>query len=395
MLSGPVVTPSVDVDGSERLENIANKSSSPGQSVEADPRSVARQRRYDGRSALWRASKLPRCRSCGRKAHSADGRVGVRQSAGVAGFAGLVSCGSVWVCPVCSSKILARRALEVGTAVATASAESIPAAFATFTMRHHDGQRLTDLWDALAFAWSKRTVNGAHWQQARRDYGVLGYVRVVEVTHGRNGWHVHVHALIFGTGITRANLDGLCMPMWERWSRGLQARGLEAPLPVASEWHVLDGDMTGTAIGEYLSKGMVAAGNIGAELTQTQSKVARSVHSTSSVWELLKSGPVDGETWALNAWWEWERGSKGRRQIAWSQGLRDRLGVGEELTDDEIAAEELGTSDDTLVWITRRGWASLIARPWVIPQVLDQAEQVGAAGLSAWLRSESIDHDLH
>lgn len=389
--------PCCDVPGSPgaagALENYANKSSPPASGAFSEARSEARKRRYMGRAALWRASRLRRCRMCGRKAHSADGRVGVRSSGGVAGFAGLVTCGSVWACPVCAAKILARRALEIGTAVAAATAEGTPVAFATFTMRHHKGQALAELWDALGFAWSKRTVNGKYWQAARTEFGVLGYVRVVEVTHGRNGWHVHVHALIFGEGLTTGNIDRLCRPMWERWSRGLQAKGLDAPLPIGSEWHVLDGDLTGTAIGEYLAKGMEAAGSIGAELTQTQSKIARAVNSTYTTWQLLEDGPVNGEVAGLRAWWEWEQASKGRRQIAWSQGLRERFGVGRELADEEIAAEELGSADDTLVWITRRGWAEMVKRPALIPQVLDVAEHQGAEGLSRWLAANGVEHD--
>ena len=287
---------------------------------------------------------------------------------------------------------MSRRALEIGTAVAGAQVEGLPVAFMTFTMRHHRGQRLDHLWDALAKGWG-RITSGVRWKVDRADFGVVGYVRVVEVTHGRNGWHVHVHCLVFGTGITRANLDVLGSSMWGRWSRGLVAAGLDAPLPIASEWHVIGGDLDGTALGEYLAKGLDAAGSLGMELTATQSKVARAAHSTSSVWDLLEAGPVLGDRAALEAWWEYEQGSKGRRQIAWSRGLRERFGIGVELSDDEVAAEAVGTEADTLVWITRPGWARLVSKPWLLPKVLDRAETGGAAGLSSWLTEHGVDHE--
>lgn len=364
------------------LENYANKSSAQ-----------ARKARYMARSALWNVSTLPRCRQCGRTVRNDSGEVGVRVSDGHAGFSGLVSCGSVWVCPVCSSKIMARRALEVGAAVASAGAEGLPVAFCTLTMRHGRSDSLRRCWDALAQGWGRAT-SGRAYAADRIGFGVEGYVRVVEVTHGRNGWHVHVHALLFAHGFgTDDDLEDFMRPMWDRWSRGVQAAGMKAPLPVASEWHRVGGDVSGTALGEYLAKGAGAAGALGMELTQTQSKVARSVHGTDPHWIILRDGPVHGEVSALRLWREWETASKGRRQIAWSQGLRERLGlVLDEKSDDDIAAEEVGQSDDTVVWITRPGWASLVASPWLIGDVLSLAETMTTDGLSAWLVAHGIEH---
>ena len=364
------------------LENYANKSS-------LDRRNA----RYLARAALWDRSSLPRCRKCGRVSRNPTGEVGVRVSEGHAGFAGLVSCGSVWVCPVCSSKIMARRSLEIGAAVASAGSENLPVAFCTLTMRHSKGDHLAKLWDGLGKGWGRAT-SGVKWKRDREAVGLEGYVRVVEATHGVNGWHVHVHALLFAWGFERSGaLDELMVPMWERWSAGLQSQGLRAPLPVGSEWHVVGGDLSGTALGDYLAKGAGAAGAIGAELTQTQSKVARSVHSTSPHWSLLTDGLVNGEVGPSKLWREWEKGSKGRRQIAWSRGLRERLGlVLEEKSDDEIAAEEIGSNDDTVVWITRPGWACLVREPHLIGQLLTEAEARSQADLSAWLWAQGIDH---
>ncbi len=370
------------VAAGDRLDRYANKSSP-----------TARKARYDWRSSLWKASTLPRCRKCGKVSRTDDGTVGVRSSNGRAGFAGLVTCGSVWVCPVCSSKILARRALEIGAAVAQANSEGLPVAFCTLTMRHTRDQRLAKLWDGLAKGWG-RCTSGKHWVAERDAAGVVGYVRVVETTHGKNGWHVHVHVLIFGHGLVQSGgLDGLMEPMWRRWSAGLQSQGLAAPLPIGSDWQIVGGDLSGTKLGEYLAKGVDAAGSIGMELTQTQSKIARTAHSTESVWKLLEAGPVNGEVGPLKLWREWEKASKGRRQIAWSRGLRERLGLTrEELTDDQIAAEALGTEEDTVVYISKLGWGYVVQHPSLIPEILDQAETLDGQAFSTWLWSQGIDH---
>jgi hypothetical protein len=368
-----------------RLDNYANKYSPPGQGT-------AREARYVARAALWKASSLSRCRKCGRVSRHVSGEVGVRARDGHAGFSGLVTCGSVWVCPVCSQKIMSRRSLEIGALVAAAGSEGVPVAFCTLTMRHHRGQSLVQLWDALSKAW-KASTNGKYWQAQKASAGLVGFVRVVEVTYGVNGWHVHVHCLMIGTGLgTESGLDGLMVPFWQRWSRSLQRAGLAAPSPAASDWQIVGHHLEGTPLGEYLTKGAGAAGAIGAELTQTQSKVARAVHKTEAHWSLLTHGPVNGEVEGLRLWREWEKGSKGRRQIAWSRGLRERFGIIADKTDDDIVREELGTVDDTVVYITRRGWEHLVRTPALIAQLLTAAETLTPYQLSQWLWDQGIHH---
>jgi hypothetical protein len=263
---------------------------------------------------------------------------------------------------------------------------------ATFTMRHTKRDRLAALWDALSYSWH-RTTGGKGWVVDVERSGLVGVLRVVEVTIGKNGWHVHVHALLFGREMTDASLDVLCESMWGRWSSALQRKGLRAPLMRASEWHLVTGDLSGTKLGEYLSKGVDAAASIGMELTQTQSKIAQGVHKTRPVMSLLEDGAIDAEVRPLRLWHEWEQASSGRRQIAWSKDLRALLQLGlVEKSDEEIAAEELGSAADTIVVITSDGWSKLRGQPKLIPDVLNAAELGGAALLSAFLCSHEIEH---
>jgi hypothetical protein len=289
---------------------------------------------------------------------------------------------------------MARRALELGTVVATAHAEGIPVAFGTFTVRHHKRQSLALVWDGVAKGW-KRVTTGKTWTLARESYGIEGYARVQEVTYGQNGWHPHVHSLFMGEGLdTEGDIDRFFGPLWKRWAAGAASVGLDAPLPVGSEWHRVNGDVSGTKLGDYLSKGYDAAAAIGMEMTQTQSKVARAVHKTHPTWELMTDA-INGETRGLNLWWEWEKASKGRRQIAWSRGCRERFGLTKaEQSDDEVAGEVIGTASDAIVHITRQGWSDLVREPALIPQILDNAENSGQAGLSAWLNAHHIQHRL-
>jgi hypothetical protein len=60
-------------------------------------------------------------------------------------------------------------------------------------------------------------------------------------------------------------------------------------------------------------------------------------------------------------WREWELGSKGRRQLTWSPGLRELVAVAPELTDLEAAALEYGGR--TVAVISREEFSRITADP--------------------------------
>jgi hypothetical protein len=279
---------------------------------------------------------------------------------------------------------MARRSLEIGAAISTHLATGGAVGFATLTMRHYKGQRLADLWDALSYAWGRATA-GKAWVKGKQRAGYVGHLRVVEVTHGPNGWHVHVHLLLFLDNHDPDRLDTLFAWMFKQWSSALQRRGLAAPLRVGQDCRLVAG-VSDAALASYLSK----ATDLGLEMTQTQSKTARGAHKTRPPWELLTDLFDDGDADAGDLWHEWEEGSTDRRQLTWSQGLRDRLGLLVEQDDQEVAAEEVGDQD--LVHIPGHVWDDdVVRRPHLIPKILDAA-QAGTAQLRAFLRTNGIDY---
>jgi hypothetical protein len=373
--------------GAAGLENYASSVSPPP----GEGRSGGRRRRYARRSILWNESSLSRVRKCGRIRHGE--LVGVRAGANGGGFSGLVTCGSVWACPVCNAKIAAVRRLEVGAAVAAWMARGGAVIFMTRTLRHHKGQRLSDLWTGLAGAW-RSMLGGQHWKKRGDTLGLHGLLRVIETTTGRNGWHVHVHSLLFVAGtVTDDQVEDFGGWSAARWSRAVVRQKLPAPLAIGQDVRVIR-DVRDSALADYLAKmdeGGRPADALGLELTHTQSKTARDAHSTRPVWDLL-TDVAAGDADALDLWHEWEAASKGRKQLFWSRGLRrDLLGATPEREDEVIASEEAGDRD--LLWITPDGWASLVASPGLIPKVLDAVEH--SLGLLVdFLTSHGIDHLL-
>eukprot|EP00697_Spironema_sp_BW2_P015034 gnl/Spiro4/5741_TR2938_c0_g2_i2.p2 gnl/Spiro4/5741_TR2938_c0_g2~~gnl/Spiro4/5741_TR2938_c0_g2_i2.p2 ORF type:complete len:351 (+),score=56.60 gnl/Spiro4/5741_TR2938_c0_g2_i2:4223-5275(+) len=303
-------------------------------------------------------------------------------SDGIAGFAGLQSCGSPWACPVCSAKIAPVRAGDIQKAVDEWHARGNTVVFVTMTMRHNTGQKLSDLWDGLSGAWGKVT-SGSSWERDSDLYGGqdvirsktrqlnkvkfkvetpgkrINFIRAVEVTHGDNGWHVHVHAYLFCKPMmSTKEVAELQASMFGRWRRALVNSGFDAPTVRRGVDAKIIVPGSGTDQGDYLTKNTYDPAAYAAkvlerkeqrkkerrdgwELAGGMGKLAR--RDNRSPFEILADVVALGDADDLARWFVFEQSSKGRRQITWSHGFREYLNLPvEELTDEEIAAREAG-----------------------------------------------------
>lgn len=360
--------------GDPPLENTANN-------LSPDPGSVDRRRlRFGRREVLWSVSSLQRVRHCGRVPRSNAEGVTLRLREGVAGYSGLQHCGSVWADPVCAGRILLHRALEIGAVLGRAVQAGHSLGFVTLTMRHHDAQSLELLWGAAAKGW-QRSISGKGWVSVSGL--VEGWVRVWEVTHGRNGWHVHVHCVVvLAKGARQEHLDRVGQGMFDRWSRGIVGAGLDAPRLVGQDWHLVGGEDASSALGEYLAKMVEApeaqAASLGLELTHTMAGRSASSLKTRPTWALLDDLVHFGEKSSLDRWREWERVSRGKRQVGWSKGLREQFAPDiEELTDADVVEQEIGSAHDDIVRWGAQQWRELVAVPGRLVELLEAAEQVG------------------
>jgi hypothetical protein len=345
------------------LENKANKSAHPLPAA-----AEKRLTRWDARADLWELSSLQRVRHCGRVARSNVDAIALRAGAYGPSWAGLQHCGSVHAEPVCAATIRAHRALEVGGVLGAALADHQTLTFGTFTGRHRLGQPLTLLWDAAKTAWHDAVTNGGSRKQMQRA-GVVGWVRVWDATFGANGWHLHPHWVMAGDGDAAA-MEAVCEGMWERWERSMVRQGLARPLRRGQEWHRVEGAAAAGELGEYLFK--LAEGPqapsarqvgsvLGVELAHTMPGRTATVEGTRPVWSLLDAARLDGDAEALAYWHEWENGSKGRRQIGWGGKLRQQYEPDDdELSDDEIANLERGTSVDDVLRLSVAAWGLLV-----------------------------------
>jgi len=302
-----------------------------------------------------------------------------------AGLGNVQACGSVWACSVCSAKIMSHRQNDISralsawyTGVGTEYGDWGRVALVTFTMRHNKGQSLTSLFDVLSESWNL-TASGAGWASdqlmhgervfgavykrgrnkgRRRVKGSIPIIRLIEVTYGEHGWHVHIHALLLlPASANDASVAALGSRMWGRWLGALEDRGLDCDRKHGVDARLLKGDPS-AALGEYFTKAVYSASM---EVARTDMKSAN--HGNRTPFAVLADVVRLGDAEDLDIWHEYERGSKGRRQIAWSYGLRARLlppDEVEELTDEQIA--ELDHGGDVVVELNADLWKVIVAR---------------------------------
>lgn len=112
-----------------------------------------------------------------------------------ASYSGLITCGRLWTCPVCAAKISEGRRLELASAVEKHLAAGGAVYMITRTFPHTIEDRLKDLKDRLKQA--EAAYKNEAWRRTKRHFGIVGTVRNLELTLGENGWHLHIHELIF------------------------------------------------------------------------------------------------------------------------------------------------------------------------------------------------------
>jgi hypothetical protein len=296
-----------------------------------------------------------------------------RAESGRAYFAGAVSCGSVWTCAVCCVKIARDRQREVSALLEAHLCAGGTALFLTLTVPHDVGTDLGALRRIVSQTW-KGMQGGSAWLAMKERCGIVGTVRALEVTAGRNGWHPHLHVLLLcAAPLSDAALTELHAGIVARWARGVTRAGLRAPLrDLCPMKRIYSADAA-----DYLAK--IAAV---LELTRWDAKQGR--ESGRSPFQILATAAA-GNARDVALWREWCAGIKGARQLTWSKGLRERYSLEPEATDEAIASAEVG--GDVVLTLSLPAWAIVCRTPMLRADVLRAAERGGAADVLELLDS--------
>lgn len=348
--------------------------------------------RYQGRNALRRITTVKRCYHCGWTPTGSGGvavrHAEVRPGVWAAGFAGVQTCGRIWLCPVCNSKVMARRALEIGAVLAWASTEGHTVLWGSLTARHDARSDLRQLLDIQRAAW-REVVQGRSWTRGRSHR--VGYVRAAEITIGANGWHPHFHPLI----LTELAPDAAARwgaRLVEDWVTGVKHAGGDAQLEGAQLLKPIQGVQMFETLSGYVTKATYDTAKVALEAVWSQSKTGRGrAQETVSHWTLL-AGIAQGLADEADRWLELEAATHGHRMVTWSRGLRDLAGIGDEASDESIAAEEVGTADDNVCFISTNGWAVVRRDPALMAAILETQERGGWGALRALLDATGVDY---
>ncbi len=164
-------------------------------------------------------NKYPRICLCG--THFPDKResivlVAKGEHTGKSFYSNLMSCGSVWRCPVCSFKITKTRQVEVFKLLKFYQQQGNNMTFLTLTLRHSRKASVHYYLKVLLEEFRK-FQRVRRFSEFRKSY--IGVIKTLELTYSdRNGWHPHLHLLfVHEKGITHdyvAKLLNGLLPFW-------------------------------------------------------------------------------------------------------------------------------------------------------------------------------------
>lgn len=307
-----------------------------------------------GRDILKRNGVNRRMRWCGSKISRKNDGVNIyaRPDRAYGRVGGVCVCGQSICCPVCAPRIAAFRAEEVAKAYKRALQNGWEVRLETFTAPHSLDLRpnaLKEQFEGFSSLW-RRYQTGK--KAARRESGAEGHHLAREVNWGeRNGWHYHHHRL-------RYDRPGSFEPLLAKahWLGVLEGAGLRTE---GADRYAYDcGDVGSEAGARYVSK---LSTSVEAQGRSIGSEVASSATKGRNINSLL----ADYARGDVNAGDIWLNGvsciTAGKvSSVRWSRGLRAKLGMSSEKSDEQVAQEEVLPTDVFLGSLNARQWQRVL-----------------------------------
>lgn len=394
----------IDINTGEIL-SLGTNAKSVQSTENASSASARRTQRYALQAIARKLLPKERVAQCQHRCGRGGVSIQYSPSSGYASYAGVVTCGSVWTCPVCSNRISNHRRKELNTLLSWSRKMGYQPLLMTLTARHGADDSLGDLLDAMKTA-KKRFHNSRAWKSLQST--TVGHVTATEVTHGLNGWHVHFHMLIvadcpneqvamqrydlsdawlaalrpprkYGSNTKTVkswvpqepSLIGLPMfPQAKQITSVPQAPLVNQPQP---QKLVLTGNgyafdlQDASHVEDYITKW-----GAGEELALSGVKDSRQGKGR-TMWQLLDDAATDRH--AASLFVEYTEEFHGRRQLVWSPGLKNILGILEK-TDEQLSSEPEDEDYVEVARVPRNTW-KLVLRRGLQAELLDVAESGG------------------
>jgi hypothetical protein len=221
----------------------------------------------------------------------------------------------------------------------------------TLTTAHDYGDKLRAMKELVREA-NRALFRGAAGKRLARKLGLKHRVVAFETTYGENGWHAHIHALVFHW---RTPEPGAVDSLRERWQRIVERFAWKARPSLER-----GADLRPSNQAEYIAK-------LGLELTNILGK--RSGKRSLTHWEILAAA-IEGDPEARRLWLEFTDAMLGAKQLTWSKGARVALGLSERDEDVDHAEEPPA---QLLVEVPAEVWDRCSKRPDWTAELLKRA----------------------
>lgn len=333
------ITTAVDETTGELIEIRDSKQGKSKRLVDPDQ---LRAERFTLQGVVAKLMPNSRTSKCLRSVQSAASGVQVHKSDEfcTCHYSGLQTCGSVWSCPVCAAKVAERRrSFELAPAIEAHTTAGGSVLLITYTVPHGREDDLKDMLKRLSATVA--TMKGhRNYKALRKILRQVGTVRALEVTHGANGWHPHIHELWLIDGETTLSHDDIKADLFTCWRRAAMANDFDEP---SEKWgvDVQDGDFAAAYVAKWGHEPTQPLWTVDAELSkQVVKKAGRGGRSP---FQLLADCAA-GDVQAGRLFVEYSEAFRGARQLVWSRGLKERFGIGE-ISDEEISAIQEATAE--------------------------------------------------
>ena len=202
------------------------------------------------------------------------------------------------------------------------------------------------------------------------EFPRLGTVRSLEVTHGSNGWHPHVHEVLFMEDDALVNCNRAHEILAAQWCESLLKCGLGDRSKINDMLkHGLDirgGDFVSDYINKFGREPIEINGwTISHEVTKANAKMGKDARQIGGTFHWtpfqLLGHATNGDEKAAALFVEFSKAFEGKRMNYWTNGLKDWFKI-DEVEDEDLAAESATEEPDEefVIRLDREQWKSVL-----------------------------------
>lgn len=294
------------------------------------------------------------------------------------------TCGSVWSCPVCAARIAVQKGKLVQKALQYAKENNQIPIMVALTASHDLHTPLKEFKKKFKAAWNMFSAH-RQWKNFKKNYGLRHWIANREITYGANGWHYHMHLLLFMDAVSLKYADNdikLEEALSKLWLNCLAHKGLSGLEEYALK--VSAGENVGVT---YLTKiGLTEdakTGDLQYEMTASGNK-----KSGYTIWDILRHASYGDKT-SETLYIEFVGAMFGDSFLSFSKGFLPLLHKLAQQSEDDGNSEKID-------WIEIAPyWWGIVYRSYAIADLLECAAKTRDTVAVRWflydLQDELID----